>query len=243
MKLKVLNSNSAGNCYVLEGEHQALLLECGVHPRFVKQALDFNISKIVGCLVTHEHMDHFQYANQIASFGIDLYGSPGTLKNHNGHRFYEIMPLAQFNVGGFTVFPFPVVHDARQPYGYLIKHEECGNILFLTDSAYTEYRFPGINHIIVEANNSRALLEEKVLSGKMQYFIYKRLVESHMSIEVCEKLLLANDLQNVYNIVLIHLSNANSIEAEFKKTIEEKTGKIVHIATAGKIINLSLNSF
>lgn len=243
MQLKVLNSNSAGNCYVLEGERQALLLECGVHPKHIKQAVDFDITKYAGCLVTHEHMDHFKYADEIAALGIDVYGSPGTLANKFGHRFYEVDPGQQFNVGEFTIKPFPVVHDARQPFGYIIKHPECGIIVFLTDSAYSGFKFPKANHFIVEANHSKQLLLDKVLDGQMQHFVYKRLINSHMSIETCQEMILANDLSSIVNIVLIHLSDANSKEDEFKSTIEAKTGKMVHIARPGKNISLLLNSF
>lgn len=243
MDLRILNSNSAGNCYVLEGERQALLLECGVLPRYVKEAVSFNVSKFVGCLVTHEHLDHFKYVDEIARLGIDVFGSHGTLRDKFGHRFYEVEAGKQFNIGEFTVKPFPVEHDARQPFGYIIKHAECGSVLFLTDSAYSGFKFPGVNHYIVEANHSKALLEEKVLSGQMQHFVYKRLIKSHMSIETCQEMILANDQTSIKNIVLIHLSDANSKEQEFKSTIEAKTGKLVHIARPGKTISLRPTNF
>ena len=238
MKLKILGSNSAGNCYVLDGERQSLLLECGVHPKLIKQAVDFDVSKIVGCLVTHEHLDHFKYVDDVASLGINIYGSPGTLQNKYGHRFFEVNPIDRFFVGEFEVKAFPVIHDARQPYGYIIRHPDCGSVLFLTDSSYSGFKFVGINHFVVEANHSLDLLQDKVLSGKMQHFVYDRLIKSHMSIETCQELILANNVSDIINIVLIHLSDANSKEEEFKKTIEAKTGKIVHIARPGKEISL-----
>ena len=58
MKLKVLGSNSLGNCYILENKDEALILEAGIKLVNVKKALNYNISKIVGCLVSHEHNDH-----------------------------------------------------------------------------------------------------------------------------------------------------------------------------------------
>ncbi len=39
MKLTVLNSNSKGNCYILQNEHEALVIECGVKFSEVKKAL------------------------------------------------------------------------------------------------------------------------------------------------------------------------------------------------------------
>ena len=40
MKLKVLGSNSQGNCYLLEDDHECLIIEAGVPIREVKKALD-----------------------------------------------------------------------------------------------------------------------------------------------------------------------------------------------------------
>lgn len=243
MDLIILGSNSAGNCYILKGRTQSLLIEAGVHPKEVKKAMDFDMSSVVGCIITHEHGDHFKYVDQIAQMGIDVYGSEGTLKDKDGHRFYTILPNLYFHIGEFKIMPFKVNHDARQPFGYLIKHQECGNVLFLTDSAYTEYRFPGLNQIIVESNNSNEILKEKVLTGKMQYFVYDRLINSHMSIESCEKLLMANDLTKVVNVVLIHLSDANSHELNFKDRIEKNTGKNITMAAKGTKINFDLIPF
>lgn len=243
MELIILGSNSAGNCYILKGKEEILLIECGIHPIEIKKALNFDLTKIVGCIVTHEHGDHFKYVDQVNALGIDVYGSGGTLKDKHGHRLYEIKPNATFRVGQFRILPFKVNHDAREPFGYIISHPESGNILFLTDSSYTEYRFPGLNHIIVESNNSNEILQEKVLTGKMQYFVYNRLIKSHMSIESCEKMILANDLSKVINIVLIHLSDANSHERQFKDRIEKITGKIVTIATKRTTIDFNLIPF
>lgn len=243
MDLIILGSNSAGNCYILKGRTQSLLIEAGVHPKEIKKALNFDLAHIVGCIVTHEHGDHFKYVDQVNALGIDVYGSGGTLKDKHGHRLYEIKPNATFSVGQFKILPFKVNHDAREPFGYIIGHPESGNILFLTDSAYTEYRFPGLNQIIVESNHARSIIEEKVLSGKMQHFVYRRLIESHMSIEGCEKLLLANDLSKVTNIVLIHLSDANSHEVNFKDIIERNTGKKITMAAKGTRINFDLIEF
>lgn len=243
MDLIILGSNSAGNCYILKGCTQSLIIEAGVHPKEVKKAMNFDMSSVVGCLITHEHGDHFKYADQIAQMGIDVYGSEGTLRYKNGHRFYEILPNLYFHIGEFKIMPFKVNHDAREPFGYLINHKECGNVLFLTDSAYTEYKFPNLNQIIVESNHARSIIEEKVLSGKMQFFVYSRLINSHMSIEACEQLLMANDLTKVVNIVLIHLSDANSHELGFRDRIELKTGKFVTMAAKGTKINFDLMPF
>ena len=58
MKLKVLGSNSLGNCYILENKDEALIIEAGIKLPKVKAAMNYNIKKIVGCLVSHEPVSY-----------------------------------------------------------------------------------------------------------------------------------------------------------------------------------------
>lgn len=57
MKLKVLGSGSSGNSYLFTdsgGIH--LIVECGIHPSEIKKAIDFNLEKVAGVIVTHGHL-------------------------------------------------------------------------------------------------------------------------------------------------------------------------------------------
>ena len=59
MVLRVLGSSSAGNCYILDNGKEALVLECGVSLSKVKESVGYDISRIAGAFVSHEHNDHF----------------------------------------------------------------------------------------------------------------------------------------------------------------------------------------
>lgn len=56
MQLKILNSGSKGNCYLLKGNSETLMIECGISFRNILKGLDFNIDKVVGAIVSHEHL-------------------------------------------------------------------------------------------------------------------------------------------------------------------------------------------
>ena len=58
MKLKVLSSNSSGNAYILEDKDEILLIECGVSFKKIKEGINFDLNKVVGVLISHEHKDH-----------------------------------------------------------------------------------------------------------------------------------------------------------------------------------------
>lgn len=233
MVLKVIGTGSKGNAYVLENEREALLIECGVRMADIKYSLKFKLSKLAGCIVTHEHKDHSKSIKEVLEAGIFVWASKGTheacgtLKHH---RAKLLEGLGTFKIGGFKIMSFDVKHDAKDPVGFIIHHEEIGKTLFLTDSFYCPYTFPGLNNIIIEANYSKEIIKDK-LSDKM--FLHDRVLQSHMSLETCMELLAANDLRAVNNIVLIHLSDSNSNEIMFQEKVKTLTQKNVHVAYNG----------
>jgi len=246
MNLQVINSNSQGNAYILYNDKEALLIECGVHVKEIKKALGFNLSKVSGCIVTHEHKDHCKSVTQVMSAGIDVYATPGTHKamgSDSSHRAKAIQYGQSVSIGRFKVKAFDVEHDAAEPAGYIIWHQETGHILFLTDSYFCKYTFPKLNQVIIEANYCKEIINQKLSTGSTNKFLRDRVLESHMSLQVCKQTLSANDLTNVVNIVLIHLSDGHSDEHRFQKEIEKTTGKQVYVATPGLDIDFNLNPF
>lgn len=246
MELTVINSNSQGNAYILSNDKEALLIECGVHFDKIKQALKFNLSKVVGCMVSHEHKDHCKSVTDVLKSGIEVFSSEGTheaMGTTMHHRSRMMYNGESKRISGFTVKAFDTKHDCAEPFGFLIHHPECGNVLFLTDSYYSEYVFPGLNNIIIEANYCQTILDKKVTDGVSQKFLRDRVITSHMSLATCKQTLKANDLSAVNNIVLIHLSDGNSHAVRFKHEVEEATGKAVHIAEPGLTIPFNKNPF
>lgn len=246
MKLKIINSNSEGNCYILQAsDGEMLLIECGVRFEKIQQALDYKVNRVAGCLITHSHGDHSLSAVKLLRYGIHVYATEGEHKvmgtySHHNTRFSQKEP---FKVGSFDVISFEVIHDTPDPVGYLIRHDECGIILFLTDTVYSPYKFSGLNNIIVEANYCQKILDRRVADGENPKFLRDRVIESHMSIDNCKDLLLANDLSQVNNIVLIHLSDSNSDAKRFLREVREVTGKSLWIADAGLEIPFNKTPF
>ncbi|MDR2558892.1 MAG: MBL fold metallo-hydrolase [Oscillospiraceae bacterium] len=98
MEIKAFASGSTGNSYYISDGETALLLECGITIRQLEIALKFNLSRICGCLVTHEHLDHSKCADKLTAQGVDVYASAGTLKaiNLTSHRTHTVTALKQF---------------------------------------------------------------------------------------------------------------------------------------------------
>ncbi|MGL5328954.1 MAG: MBL fold metallo-hydrolase [Peptostreptococcaceae bacterium] len=238
--LKVLGSSSRGNCYILSTKKEDLIIECGIKYKEILSGLDYDLSKVVGCLVTHEHKDHCKAIEDIASNGINVYTSLGTVKEYfNGfdfipHRINHVKSKNPFKVGNFTIFPFNTHHDSVEPLGFLIHHQEIGTLLFLTDTYYCDYNFRNINHILVECNYSKELIGDDTLT------LRNRITTSHFELRNVIKFLKSNDLSKVRNIVLLHLSNVNGDGKYFKEEVEKEIGLPVEIARKGLEIDLSL---
>jgi len=245
INLHVIGSSSRGNSYLLSSPKSTLILECGVRFSEIKKALNYDLSPVAGCLVTHEHGDHSKSANDVASAGIDIYSSTGTLEalKLSGHRFHPVKSKQKFQVGEFTVLPFDCKHDCAEPFGFLIQHPESGNILFATDTYYIPYSFPGLNQIIVEANYDEEILDGNVFRGSVPEVVKNRVLRSHMELSTFKHFLSITDISNVQNIVMIHLSEGNSDAGRFVSEIVSATGKTTHVARPGMNINLSKTPF
>jgi len=224
MIITSFGSSSAGNAYKIFDGKTALLLECGLPIKRIKEGCNFNLSSVAGCLLSHGHRDHSKAAEFLMLAGIDLYCSPETASECHleSHRLHLLKPLVGVKIGSYEVFPFPVHHDVTC-YGYLIySYVTQEKLLFITDSAYTEYKFPELNFIMLEVN-----FAEELIAGEPDA---QRLRRSHMSIENCIKMLKANDLTAVKEIWLLHLSTRHGDSEEFKRMVQEETGCVVYIA-------------
>lgn len=51
----MISSGSSGNMIILNGENEALILDCGMPYKMAMKALDYDVSKIAGVCVTHSH--------------------------------------------------------------------------------------------------------------------------------------------------------------------------------------------
>lgn len=232
IEINVLASGSRGNCYRIDDGSSPILLECGMSYKEIQRWLNFKVSNLAGCLVSHEHQDHSMAARDILKAGIDCYMSPGTKEalGIDHHRIIIIKARQQFQLGSWTILPFETQHDAAEPLGFLIANQEGGKLIYATDTYYVRYKFPGLNYIMVECNYCPALLKVNLDKGLVSPGLKTRLLSSHFSLPNVKEFLKANDLSQVREIWLLHLSDNNSDADRFKREIQELTGKMVFVA-------------
>lgn len=233
MKLKVLCSSSSGNCYILESDTEALIIEAGLPFMEVKKALNFNVRKIVGVVVSHSHGDHAKYIAEYQKSGLMyLYGNV-----HKQNDVTETRGIISIRYGEFVIRPFPLVHDV-ECYGFYIQHQDIGTLVYATDTEYIKYRFKNLNHILVEANYSDDLIDNEAINRE-------HVLRGHMSLQTALDFISTNDNPALRNVVLLHLSDKNSDSEQFLQKTKEtvKYGADCYIAEKGLEVYLNLCPF
>ena len=224
MQLHVIGSSSKGNCYILESSSEALILEAGCKLMEVKKALHWQLSKVVGCAVSHEHNDHAGYAAEYAKAGIKVLALPAVQQAKGIKRNAIAVELGKaYKMGSFVLQPFEVMHDVPC-VGYMVKQQELGKLVFFTDTFACKYRFKGVSTYMVEANYCDELLEANIEAGKVPMLLRNRLMTSHMELHNTIGFLRSSDLSSVRNIVLVHLSAGNAEAARFEEAVMAATG-------------------
>jgi phosphoribosyl 1,2-cyclic phosphodiesterase len=233
MDIHTLASSSAGNCYIIDDGHTKLMLECGIPIKQIREGCGHNLHEIQACLISHGHKDHSKAASDVMKAAIDVYTSKVTALNLglNGHRLHEIEARAQFNVGTWAILPFETEHDCEGSLGFLLySNKTREKLLFLTDSYYCKYRFKGLNYILIECNYAHDILQQNIEAGLIDSAMKNRLLQSHFSLDHVKQFLRANDLSQVKEIILIHLSAGNSDAERFRREVMAASGKPVIVA-------------
>lgn len=207
----------------------------------VKKALDFNVMKITGVLVSHIHGDHAKYIGEYEKAGISVW-KPYDME------FYKSCEMKKY--GTFKVRTFPNQDKDRRwlhnnsdgsecpCYGFHITHPEMGSLVYVTDTEYVRWRFKGVDHILCEANYDMQFVNR----GEPNY---EHRLRGHMSLPTALDFISTNDNPNLRTVCLLHLSASSSDAELFLKKAKEtvKYGADCHIAQKGLNISLDLVPF
>lgn len=250
----MIATGSGGNCYILNTPRGKLLLDCGVRIQEIKEALSFELTGLLGCLITHEHKDHSKAAAELMALGVDIYTSAGTARacGLQGHRLHIVKADKGFDVYapddnfqvkslGF-IRPIHAQHDAAEPLGFIVS---IGGeqLLYATDTYYLEYVFRGLNYIIVECNYMMDTLDANISAGRIPRELRRRLLKSHFELHNLVGFLQASDLKKCRQIVLVHLSDGNSDARRMVSEVFLQTGIQCIAADTGMDIKLEMIPF
>jgi phosphoribosyl 1,2-cyclic phosphodiesterase len=178
-------SGSDGNCYLVESEGTAVLVECGRPYIQIKDFLDrtgVDPDALLGIFLTHAHGDHSRSARYFSKeHRVPIYSSVGTLgalRLADRSLGRPVQSGHTYQVGQMDVQPFAVPHDCHEPLGFRIE-AGSGRAAIATDLGWVPHnvarQFRDLDLLVLEANYDPHLLE----TGTYPSFLKRRVAGTY----------------------------------------------------------------
>ena len=240
MIFKCAGTGSKGNSYALISDYgDILLIECGVKWSETMKIIDYQTSKVAGCVASHAHSDHLRSYKDCLHYGIPIYTNDETAEHFeiiSREKMIGKPERIPFEVGAFRIIPFYLPHTTRDKdtgalipcpnFGYLIQSGD-EKLLYMTDWEYCSYIFKRqrINYMVLECNHMDNLMDSSSAN-------YIHALKGHSSLSVVKDFVEVNKTPDLRNIILCHLSSENAEPETMQKEVQSVAGKWVSVEVA-----------
>jgi phosphoribosyl 1,2-cyclic phosphodiesterase len=220
IRLTVLGSGSAGNATCIEGEGARILLDAGFSCRELSgrlRAVGVEPHRVDALVITHEHADHVRGAALFSrTHRVPVYCTRATyraasLDRASLHSRIEMKAGVPFSVGGLTMRPFVVPHDAAETVGFAVEGNGA-RLGYATDlghgaSAVME-SLRECDLLILESNHDVDMLR----AGPYPQTVKRRVLSrhGHLDNESAASLAAEAASERTRRIVLAHISRTNN---------------------------------
>lgn len=230
MRVSAIASGSNGNCYYVENNGIAILIDAGISCKQIglrMKRLGLSLENVRGIFVTHEHSDHIKGINVFCkNYNIPLFINQETYNKSKLKVSEDLLKIISANdeiiIEDMIVKSFSKKHDAINPCSFSVIAQNK-KISFLTDIGSVSNNvinaIKDANAIFMEANYDKDMLEE----GRYPYFLKKRIAgdEGHLSNNQAGALITNHASANLKYVFLSHLSENNNCPNIALKTFEE----------------------
>ena len=130
MKFSIFSSGSKQNCFYIETDDAACLIDMGISYRGLRRmlaAVGREIGDINGLFISHEHSDHTRGLHTLTKYAAtpvyiqrDSYAHLRLGLRHP----VELKAHEPVILGDLSIHPFPVRHDAANTFGFKITHRD-----------------------------------------------------------------------------------------------------------------------
>ena len=214
-----LASGSKGNAVFVSTPDTAVLVDAGLSGIEIQRrmaAVGRSCQELKAIIITHEHTDHVKGAGILSRrFNIPVYITCDTfnacrnLGKIDQVNFFECG--AEFNIGSLAVNPFSISHDACDPAGLTLKHQEK-KIGIATDlgvvTNLVRTHLSDANLLYLEANHD----PEMLMAGPYPWHLKQRIQSrtGHLSNQDARDLVAQLSHKDLDHVVLAHLSEENN---------------------------------
>lgn len=224
MTFKCLSSGSIGNCYLLECNNEILILDCGISIKDIRIGLNFDLSKVVGCVVTHSHKDHSKSVDDLKCMGIDVW-----------QPYLDEKKIQRRYFGGFSITSFDVPHDDTDCCGFLIECQNGGKLLYATDFEFIKYSFKKmrVQHLLIECNYQKEYVNEEAENKS-------HILRGHAELRTTLNIVRDNS-DSLKTVILCHLSQNNANPTECVAEVQKIVNPTVYVDYARKNFEIELS--
>ncbi len=230
-----LYSGSTGNCLLIQSNETNILIDAGVSQKKISEALasfNLDLTNIDAILVTHEHSDHTMNVGSISKkYDIPVYCNLETLnampdqKNKINEKNQIIFKNNKsFKINDFEILPFSIPHDAANPCGFNIFHDDK-KISIATDIGHVDNTLISnlqcSSFILLEANYDPDILKY----GKYPFSLKQRILSpvGHLSNESAGKTISELFSKQIFKKAMLgHLSKENNFPELALKTVYDE---------------------
>lgn len=230
MYVQSFGSGSCGNALLVQSGSSAVLIDCGVSPRFMAKPLsarNLSLNDLDAILLTHEHDDHVRGLATVRSAQVPIYATEGTsialaLGDHARRTISFDEPIS---IGALTIRAIPTSHDAAQPCGYSVSNGST-RVTVLTDLGETDDACGDLIEqselVVIEANHDVQMLR----SGPYPDHLKRRVLSGrgHLSNDDCGAFLRRCFARNspAKTVWLAHLSATNNRPSTAVRAVERQ---------------------
>ncbi len=254
MRVSILASGSSGNLTLLETERTRLLVDCGLGKRETLArlaALEKQVERVDGILITHEHRDHCNGLPQM----LGLYKAPLYVTEPTFAELRRLLPERlekrlrgvetihagqDFTIGDIDVHAFRIPHDAVEPVGFTFR--ACGvKMALVTDLGYmpelVKVHLRDADCLVLESNHDLEMLKV----GPYPWVVKQRVLSrtGHLSNHAVSEYLADPDGFDgrARYLVLAHISQENNNPDVVKISAEQALEKRpVESAFSGELL-------
>ncbi|MDP3881353.1 MAG: MBL fold metallo-hydrolase [Nanoarchaeota archaeon] len=226
MEVCALTSGSSGNCFYIENQGQAILVDVGISTKKVCERLEMIGKKpenIKGIFVSHEHSDHIRGVDVLArKFNIPIFATEKTVKSRflcsNEKLINYINKKDDIKIAGMEIEVFSKFHSAIDPVSFTIVNGKRVSVITDVGHACKNVcsNVSDADFLFLESNHDIEMLEK----GPYPYHL-KRWIKSdegHLSNVQAALCVLEYANPRLQHVILSHLSDVNNEPAQALRT-------------------------
>ena len=235
LSITSLNSGSNGNCYYIGNDKEAILVDAGISCREIEvrmKRLGLLMQMVKAVFVSHEHRDHIKGIPTLAKkYRLPIYITEAT-KRHGRLSLQKDLVMSfrahqPVFIGDLAITPFPKLHDASDPYSFVISCQgtkvgvftdigtPCQQVIKYFQQCHAAFLESNYDEVMLDRGNYPYVLKTRIRGGM-----------GHLSNKQALELFIKHRPAFMSHLFLSHLSKNNNCPVLVEKLFNDNAGEV-----------------